>query len=128
MVASCLLQTRSLGKSASKTIQNANKKPNRRPGTNDAGEITWPGRRRKVPDSGTGTRDRRQDPDLGAGTRDPEAGTRTLGQGPGRRKLDYNINTSKSIKYARRNKETGMETLPKVHYSLYKLERQKQGQ
>ena len=46
-----------------------------------AGEITWPGRRRKVPDSGTGTRDRRQDPDLGAGTRDPEAGTRTLGAG-----------------------------------------------
>ncbi|KAF3554475.1 hypothetical protein F2Q69_00013795 [Brassica cretica] len=33
-----------------------------------AGEITWPGRRRKVPD-------------LGAGTRDPEAGTRTLGAG-----------------------------------------------
>ncbi|KAF3520828.1 hypothetical protein DY000_02060020 [Brassica cretica] len=53
-----------------------------------AGEITWAGRRRKVPDSGTGTRDRRQDPDLGAGTRDPEAGTRTLGQGFGRRKLE----------------------------------------
>ncbi|KAF3557390.1 hypothetical protein F2Q69_00013785 [Brassica cretica] len=33
-----------------------------------AGEITWPGRRRKVPV-------------LGAGTRDPEAGTRTLGAG-----------------------------------------------
>ncbi|KAF3604077.1 hypothetical protein F2Q69_00035655 [Brassica cretica] len=46
-----------------------------------AGEITWPGGRRKVPDLGAGTRDRRQDPDLGAGTRDPEAGTRTLGAG-----------------------------------------------
>ncbi|KAF3546636.1 hypothetical protein DY000_02001997 [Brassica cretica] len=48
-----------------------------------AGEITWPGRWRKAPDSGTWTRDRRQDPYLGVGTRDPEAGTRTWGQGPG---------------------------------------------
>ncbi|KAF2617113.1 hypothetical protein F2Q68_00040144 [Brassica cretica] len=49
--------------------------------------------RRKVLDSGTGTgtRDRRQDPGLGAGTRDPEAGTRTWGQGPGRRKLDITL-------------------------------------
>ncbi|KAG5414508.1 hypothetical protein IGI04_002075 [Brassica rapa subsp. trilocularis] len=46
-------------------------------------EITCPGRRRKVSDSGTGTRDRRQDPDLGAGTQDPKAGTRTWGHGPG---------------------------------------------
>ncbi|KAF2546666.1 hypothetical protein F2Q70_00022640 [Brassica cretica] len=44
-------------------------------------EITWPGRRRKVPDSGTRICDRRQDPDLGAGTRDPEVGTRTLEAG-----------------------------------------------
>ncbi|KAH0855478.1 hypothetical protein HID58_007973, partial [Brassica napus] len=43
------------------------------------------------------------------------------------RSYNYNINTSKSIKYAKRNKETGMETLPKVHYNLYKLERHKQG-
>ncbi|KAH0938838.1 LOW QUALITY PROTEIN: hypothetical protein HID58_006299, partial [Brassica napus] len=30
------------------------------------------------------------------------------------RSYNYNINTSKSIKYAKRNKETGMETLPKA--------------
>ncbi|KAF2594657.1 hypothetical protein F2Q70_00043197 [Brassica cretica] len=47
------------------------------------GKITCPGRRSKVPDSETGTRDRRHDPDLGVGTWDPEAGTRTWGQGPG---------------------------------------------
>ncbi|KAF3594558.1 hypothetical protein DY000_02022348 [Brassica cretica] len=44
-----------------------------------AGEITWPGRWRKVPYLGAGTCDRRQDPYLGAGTRDPEAENRTLG-------------------------------------------------
>ncbi|KAF3534049.1 hypothetical protein DY000_02040751 [Brassica cretica] len=44
-----------------------------------AGKIIWPGRRRKFPDLGAGTRDRRQDPDLGPGTQDPKAGTRTLG-------------------------------------------------
>ena len=45
------------------------------------GEITRPGRRRKVLDLEAGTRDRRQDPDLGVRTWDPEAGTRTLGAG-----------------------------------------------
>ncbi|KAH0859617.1 LOW QUALITY PROTEIN: hypothetical protein HID58_087878, partial [Brassica napus] len=43
-----------------------------------AGDITWPGRRRKVPNSGAGTRDRRQEPG-------------PWGQGPERRKLDCTI-------------------------------------
>ncbi|KAF3582312.1 hypothetical protein DY000_02030678 [Brassica cretica] len=38
-----------------------------------------------------------------------------------------NINTSRSIKYAKRSKETGTETLLKVHYSLHELERNTQG-
>ncbi|KAF3579573.1 hypothetical protein DY000_02031645 [Brassica cretica] len=43
------------------------------------------------------------------------------------RSYSYNINTSRSIKYAKRSKETGPETLLKVQYILYELERNTQG-
>ncbi|KAH0880081.1 LOW QUALITY PROTEIN: hypothetical protein HID58_067475, partial [Brassica napus] len=52
------------------------------------GKITWPGRRRKVPDSGTWTHDRRQDPDLGAGTQRQEPGPRGRDLGPRGRNPD----------------------------------------
>ncbi|KAF2543307.1 hypothetical protein F2Q68_00031343 [Brassica cretica] len=43
------------------------------------------------------------------------------------RSYNYNINTSRSIKYAKRSKETDTEILLKVHYSLYELGRNTQG-
>lgn len=43
------------------------------------------------------------------------------------RSYSYNINTSRSIKYAKRSKETCTEIPLKVHYSLYELEKNTQG-
>ena len=42
-------------------------------------------------------------------------------------KLQLQHQHQRSIKYAKHSKETGTETLLKVHYSIYKLERHKQG-
>ncbi|KAG2246374.1 hypothetical protein Bca52824_086002 [Brassica carinata] len=44
------------------------------------------------------------------------------------KKLQLQHQHQRSIRYAKRSKETGKDTLLKVHYSLYKLERHKQGQ
>ncbi|KAH0914471.1 hypothetical protein HID58_028919 [Brassica napus] len=44
------------------------------------------------------------------------------------KKLQLQHQHQRSIEYAKHSKETGTETLLKVHYSLYKLERHKQDQ
>ncbi|KAF2532518.1 hypothetical protein F2Q70_00029952 [Brassica cretica] len=44
------------------------------------------------------------------------------------KKLQLQHQHQRRIKYAKRSKETGTETLLKVHYSFYKLARHKQGQ